>query len=228
MSHAADKNYSVEKTIMYPSLLIVGAIISNFIYEGITLSVHPWNLVKDYVAATVEEGVRVYSSMPLKTEDIDIIRNNQQGIIDGVIGIVPAMAVILSMFVVWINFLLGKRYLGRLGIIHPRYVMLVLWKLPEKTVWLFIVSGTLLFMPQREIVFLSINVLLVICFLYLLQGLAIVSFLFRLKKVPLFFRSLFYFLIAVQQILVIPIITIGLFDIWIDFRKLFQKNNTAA
>ncbi|MDD5524767.1 MAG: DUF2232 domain-containing protein, partial [Smithella sp.] len=72
------------------------------------------------------------------------------------------------------------------------------------------------------------NIFLVTSFIYLLQGLAIVSFFFQKKNVPFFFRYLFYFLIAVQQILMIPIVAIGLFDIWIDFRKYFQKDQATT
>ncbi len=80
---------------------------------------------------------------------------------------------------------------------------------------------------REEANFFSWNIFLVICFIYLLQGLAIVSFFFQIKNVPNFFRFLFYFLIAVQQILMIPIAAIGLFDIWVDFRKFFQKDQTT-
>jgi len=80
-------------------------------------------------------------------------------------------------------------------------------------------------MPHKSLNFIGINIFLAVCFVYLLQGLAIVSFLFQSKNVPLFFRTIFYFLIAVQQILVIPIAAIGLFNTWFDFRKYFQKDN---
>jgi len=42
-----------------------------------------------------------------------------------------------------------------------------------------------------------------------------------------FFRYLYYFLIAVQQILMIPIALIGLFDIWFDFRKFNSKKQAT-
>jgi hypothetical protein len=81
--------------------------------------------------------------------------------------------------------------------------------------------------PHKDINIFGLNIFLVTCFIYLLQGLAIVSFLFQSRKVHLFLRYIFYFFIAVQQMLMIPIIAIGLFDIWIDFRKYFQKDQTT-
>ena len=82
--------------------------------------------------------------------------------------------------------------------------------------------------PAEQIRFLSLNIFILACFIYLLQGLAILSFLFQNKNVPVFFRYLFYFLIAVQQFLMIPIAIAGLFDIWVDFRRFIQKNQVVT
>jgi uncharacterized protein YybS (DUF2232 family) len=139
----------------------------------------------------------------------------------------PSAVMIASVLITWANLLLGKSYLLKAGIVYPRFIALARWKAPDHIIWIFISSGLLYFIPQKDINFFSLNIFLVVCFIYLLQGLAIISFLFQSKNVPAFFRYLFYFLIAVQQLLMIPIASIGLFDIWIDFRKLFQKDQTA-
>jgi uncharacterized protein YybS (DUF2232 family) len=228
MAQIAGKNYSVEKTIIYPALFIIAAICFYFIYDGFVLSVNPWQLVKNYIAAIVAEQVKLYSHLPFKAEDINYFKDNEKNMINGFTQIFPSMVLILSIFTIWVNLLLGKNYLGRAGIVYPGFIGLARWKAPEKIIWIFIASGALFFIPQKDINFISLNIFLVVCFIYLLQGLAIVSFLFQSKKVPVFFLYLFYFLIAVQQILMIPIMAIGLFDIWVDFRKLFQKDQTTV
>jgi hypothetical protein len=228
MAQFAGKNFSIEKTIIYPALFIIGAVCFYFGYDAVDLGANPWQLVKNFITATIGESVKFYSQMPLKVEDIKIIKDNEKNIISGFIQIFPSMVVILSVFIIWANLLLGKSYLGRAGIIYTRFVALARWKAPDFIIWIFITSGALLFIPQKDINFLTLNIFLVVCFIYLLQGLAIVSFFFQSKNVPAFFRYFFYFLIAVQQILVIPMIAIGLFDIWVDFRKLIHKDQTAA
>ena len=227
MAQITAKHYSVEKTIIYPSLLIIGAVGFYFIYDAVALSVSPWQLAKNYITFVVEENVNLYGQLPLKAEDINFIKNNKQTIIKGFIHIFPSLVVIFSIFTIWINLLMGKKYLNRAGAMYPALMSFAGWKLPEKMIWIFIASGALLFIPESGVNFFSFNLFLVVCFLYLLQGLAIISFLFQIKNVPAFFRYFFYFLIAVQQILMIPVIVIGLFDMWVDFRKLLQKNQTA-
>ena len=227
MTQIAGKHYSFEKTIIYPSIFIVGAVSFYFIYDAAALAVSPWQLVKNYITFAVEGNVNLYSQLPLKAEDINFIKNNKRTIIKGFIHIFPSLVLIFSVLTIWINLLIGKNYLNRAGVKDPAFMSLASWKIPEKMIWIFITSGALLFIPESSINFFSFNVFLVVCFLYLLQGLAIVSFLFQIKNVPAFFRYFFYFLIAVQQILMIPVIAIGLFDMWFDFRKLLQKNQTA-
>jgi uncharacterized protein YybS (DUF2232 family) len=228
MAQIAAKNYSIERTIMYPALFIMGAVCFYFIYDAVALSINPWQLVKNFIAASIEEFAKQSTQMPLNAENINFIKDNKDNFINGFIQIFPSMVIILSVLIIWLNFLLGKDYLRRVGIVSPGGAMLARWKAPDLIIWIFIISGGLLFMPQKDINFLSLNIFLVACFIYVLQGLAIVSFLFQSKNVPVFLRYIFYFLIAVQQILVIPIATIGLMDVWVDFRKFFQKNQTTA
>ena len=228
IAQIAAKNGSVEKIIIYPALFIIAAICFYFIYGGFALSVNPWQLVEKYIAATIQANVKFYSQLPLSAEDIKFIKDNEKNIIDGFTQIFPSLIIIASTLIIWANFLLGKQILGKAGINWPNLTALARWKAPELIIWIFIISGGLFFVPHKDINFFSLNIFLVACFIYLLQGLAIVSFFFQNKKVPLFFRYLFYFLIAVQQMLMIPIIAIGLFDIWIDFRKYFQKDQTTT
>ena len=62
--------------------------------------------------------------------------------------------------------------------------------------------------------------LIVVLFLYLLQGLSIVQFFFRQKNIPRYLRALFYALIVLYQYLLVFVSALGLFDIWVDFRKM--------
>jgi uncharacterized protein YybS (DUF2232 family) len=227
IARCAVQNFSIEKTVIYPAIFIIAAICFYFIYSGFMLSTEPWPLVKKYVAATIAENVKLYSQLPLKAEDIKYIQDNEKNIVDGITQIFPSLVIISAILAIWMNFLLGKDYLGRAGIFFTRFMALARWKSPDFMVWIFLVSGALFFLPNEDVNFVSWNVFPVVCFIYLLQGLAIVSFFFQMKNVPYFLRFLFYFLIAVQQILMIPIAAVGLFDIWIDFRKFFQKDQTT-
>jgi uncharacterized protein YybS (DUF2232 family) len=228
MAQCAVRNFSIEKTIVYPVIFVVAAICFFFIYEGYILSTDPWLLVKKNIAASIAELVKQYSQLPISAENINLIKDNENNMINDITRMFPSIVIISATLVIWINFILGRNYLGKAGIIFTGFIALARWKVPDFIIWIFIVSGALLFMPYENINFFGSNIFLVTCFIYFLQGLAIVSFFFQIKNAPYFLRFLFYFLIAVEQFFMIPIITaVGLFDIWIDFRKFFQKDQTT-
>ena len=228
IAQATTRNVSIEKTIIYPALFIIAAISFYFFYEGFIFAMNPWQLVKKYIATLISENVKLYSQLPLKSEDINFIKDNEKNIVQGFTQIFPSLVIISATSCIWMNFLLGKKYLAKAGIIFPGFNALERWKSPDFVIWIFILSGALIFIPYNHLDFFGFNVFLITCFIYLLQGLAIVSFFFQSKNVPHFFRYLFYFLIAVQQILMIAIAIVGLLDIWINFRKYFQKDQTTA
>jgi uncharacterized protein YybS (DUF2232 family) len=222
------KNLSTEKTVIYTSLFIITSICAYFFYGGYSQNINPWHLVQKFVAETVEENIKMYSMLPVEKEDINFINDNKQSIIDFFTGIFPSLVIVASAFIAWINILMGRDLLRKQSISLPQLEGLSRWKAPEFMIWIFIASCALLFVPFEQIIIFSRNILIMTCFVYLLQGFVIISFLFQNKNVPHFFRYLIYFLIAVQQILMIPIMVAGLFDIWIDFRKFFQKDETTT
>ena len=221
------RSKSIEKIITYPSLLILFAICFFFIYSSFEQSITPLEMVHKYVASMIDAAIKSFSQLPFSKEDIDFFKDNQQIYTSTFTQIFPTIIVIVSIFIVWINFLIGKSILIKIGVLRPGLTMYASWHTPDHLIWFFIISGGLNFVPYEEINLVALNLFLSICFIYLLQGLAIISFAFQSKNAPVFFRFLFYFFIAVQQFLVIPIAAAGLFDIWVDFRKFFSKDDTT-
>ena len=227
MARTAQKNYSIEIITIMPSLIILGAIAFYVFYGASQLSISPWLLVEKYFTQAVELNVNFYSRLPLKPEELKAIQDSKPSIIQLFTGIFPALCIIAALFTFWVNALMGNRILSKAGVVLPQLSGLCEWRAPGWLVWFFIAGGGLSLLAQTNIRFLGLNVFLVASSLYLLQGLAIVSFFFQHKHIPFFFRWLSYFLIAIQQILMIAIALMGLFDIWIDFRKYFRKDQTT-
>ena len=98
--------------------------------------------------------------------------------------------------------------------------MLNLWKAPDYLVWVLIGCGGFLMLPGSTLKIIGINGLLVLLMIYFFQGIAIVSFFFEKKQFPRLLRIFFYSLIAIQQIILLVVIGLGLFDMWLNFRKI--------
>ena len=225
MARAA--KYSVEAIILLPSLVILSAIAAYFIYGGIQFSISPWQLVEKHITEAVELNIKLYNQLPLSPEEMNAIKDSKPYVIQIFTRIFPALCVIAVLFTTWSNALMGNKLLYKQGAALPRLSALSQWRAPNWLVWIFIAAGGLCFIPETTVRFCGINIFLMASFIYFLQGLAIVSFFFQNRNVSLFFRWVFYFLIAIQQMLMIAIALVGFCDIWIDFRKHIRKTQTT-
>jgi len=94
------------------------------------------------------------------------------------------------------------------------------WVLPDYWVWPFIISGGALLGLDSAGFAIGLNVFLVLFTLYFLQGMAIMHHFLQAKNAPRPLWVIIYILIFAQPIFMGLIMGVGLFDIWLDFRKL--------
>lgn len=219
LSEVLKKSYSIEITILLPVITLLIMWSSFIFYQSTASGVSPLRLIESYVDRNIQDNIQFYTYLDVPDETLNLIRNSAREIAGFFINIFPALALISSMFAVWMNILLGREIFRKNTLWYPDFGDLSCWKAPEKLVWLLIASGGMLLIPVEWIRYSGLNLLLVCFFIYLFQGLAIISFFFRRKSIPRVFRFVFYFLIFAQQYFTIIIIAAGLFDLWIDFRK---------
>ncbi|MDD5711746.1 MAG: DUF2232 domain-containing protein, partial [Smithellaceae bacterium] len=179
----------------------------------------PWQLIGTYVAQSVGENINMYAQMGFPAEQVAILKDNARQIIFFLTNVFPALVLVSISSVVLINLLAARGLLAKQGISFPAFGELALWKSPDHLVWLFIAAGMATLVPLTAVRYVGINLLVICMFVYLLQGLAIIGFFFRVKQVPVYLRGLFYLLIFLQQYLMILVVALGLFDLWIDFRR---------
>jgi uncharacterized protein YybS (DUF2232 family) len=83
----------------------------------------------------------------------------------------------------------------------------------------------MLLFPGGFFKILGLNGMIVFSIIYFFQGIAILSFYFEKKKIPLAVRVLLYGMVVIQQIFIVVIAGIGFFDVWLNFRKI-ENNDT--
>jgi uncharacterized protein YybS (DUF2232 family) len=219
LSEVLKKSYSIEITILFPVVVLLLLWSSFILYESTSSGTNPWSLIRSYIDRNIHENIQLYARLEVPDETLNLIKNNAKQIADFFMNIFPAIALIGTTFALWINVLSGRELFRKKALWYPDFGDLSCWKSPEKMVWIFISAGAILLVPVEWIRFTGLNFLLVCLFIYFLQGLAIVSFFFKRKSVPRLIRIMFYFLIFAQQYFTILIVAMGLFDLWIDFRK---------
>jgi len=126
-----------------------------------------------------------------------------------------AVAVTAGMLLLAV-FLLAKMSRGRYTIHGPPFP---LWKTPEHLVWLLIAGGFGALLTDGWVQVAAWNLVAVALPLYFLQGMAVVSYFFLRKGISPFMRGLGYLLLLVINPFQLLVAGIGVFDLWIDFRK---------
>jgi uncharacterized protein YybS (DUF2232 family) len=162
----------------------------------------------------------MYREMAPPDEQITMVAESKEGIIYVIMHIMPATAIVATLFVVWTNVLLARPLFKNKDLVRPDFGVLKEWQAPEPLVWLVIVMGGLLLIPDKSFKLLGANGLIVMMMIYFFQGIAIVSYYFEKKRFPRLLRGILYGLIALQQFLLLLVIVAGFFDMWIDFRRL--------
>jgi uncharacterized protein YybS (DUF2232 family) len=141
--------------------------------------------------------------------------------------ILPALLVSALLSTVWLNMALGNWLLKKKDQELTSWPEFNEWKLPDPLVWFVIVSGAIFFLLPQPLNLLGLNGIIICSTLYFFQGLAIVASLLNKWSVPRLFRVLIYALIFVQTYGIILLSFLGLADVWADFRKLNQADESS-
>lgn len=102
---------------------------------------------------------------------------------------------------------------------------LATWHAPDSWVWGLIVALGLVAMPDVTIRFIGMNLALIFLLVYSVQGLSLVEFTLRKAKVGTIWRSMILTFIVALPVIV-PVIALGVVDIFADFRKVRTPTQT--
>ena len=220
LSELFELNLSIEKTVLYAcGGVILTAILVLILYSNLTAT-GVMSILSTYIAQNLELSIALYRSMGASEDFIQKFSESLDQIQYGLIRIIPSMVTASFLLVTWSNLLMARPILKKRGLFFPDFGPLNLWKTPDNLVWGLIGSGGLLVLPGSVFKIIGLNCLLILLMVYFFQGIAIVSFLFQKKNFPRPLRVFLYSLIAFQQIILLLIIGLGIFDMWLNFRKI--------
>jgi uncharacterized protein YybS (DUF2232 family) len=137
--------------------------------------------------------------------------------------LLPGLVVANTGLVAWLNVILSRQIALLLGWGKPE-PPLCNWTAPEWLIFVALGSGFLLLAPVSLVRSLSLNLLLVVGLLYFCQGVAVVATWFNRFSLPRFMRLIGYPLLFLNPFFFL-IITLGLMDLWLDFRRLHQPRD---
>jgi len=160
--------------------------------------------------------------------DAAIAPDTQGFIVDTVMRLTPALVGVASALMVLLNLAVFWRYGGkqqRVG--YTLFGDLARWSAPEWLIWPLLVSGFGWFIPLAPLATIALDCFLCIVAVYFCQGLAIMAFYFKQLGMPPVARGLIYFVTLVQPVLTALVGAAGVFDLWVDFRRLKPPSAAA-
>ena len=230
MGEFIEKDLPVEKTIGYACAIVAFAGTFGLILYGNMSNLGLSSVVSDYIEKNLELTLMLYKKMEVPEENIRLLSNAMDQIRYVLVRIIPSLLAAGLLFAAWLNLLLTRMAFKRMAFKSQKtnYAALGplnIWKAPDFLVWGVIGFSLMLLLPNAFVKMLGLNGMILFVVIYFFQGMAIISFYFDKKKIPIVLRALLYGIIFIQQIFVFAIAGLGFFDVWLNFRKIGINNN---
>lgn len=174
--------------------------------------------LRQELTAAMVHGEKFYKTVGIESA---IPAEMRSGIVEAALRLSPALAMISAAFAVLVNLGVFWRLSGRqqrLG--YMLFDDLVRWSTPEWLIWVLLTTGFGLFIPIDALSTIALDLFVCVATVYFCQGLAIMAFYFKVLSMPPAARGLIYFVTIVQPVLAALVCAVGIFDLWIDFRRL--------
>jgi uncharacterized protein YybS (DUF2232 family) len=170
-------------------------------------------------------GEKFYKSVGI---DSAIPPEMRATIVEATLRLSPALATLTAAFTVLLNLGVFWRISGRqqrLG--YMLFEDLARWSSPDWLIWVLLTTGFGLFIPVDALSTIALDLFVCVAAVYFCQGLAIMAFYFKVLAMPPLARGLIYFVTIVQPVLAALVCAVGIFDFWIDFRRLKPPSQEA-
>ena len=178
----------------------------------------PWEMWRAQWRMEMAAVLDMYRNMDLAPATLKQIEDGMRLAGRVVLRLAPGILAAVSLLVAWLNLLAARRLAAHLGGLGP-LEDLTRFRAPEHLVWVLIAGGGMMALGSGWLFWTGANLVLVMGMLYFFQGLAVVDFWLRAKNAPLLLRMALYLLVALEFFATALLAAVGLFDIWLNFRR---------
>lgn len=212
------------RSLSYSVVLTFLSMIAVTLLYGIGQGTDPHTLIQTEIDKSISQGMAIIERSGLKGDELQTLTDGMVQARQLLKDIYPALVLLWISVIVGINLFVLNWASSRLPR-KPELGEFSRFKNPDQMVWILIVAGFSLMIPDQNVSRVALNVLIVLCAAYGVQGLAVIAGLFNRYAVAPILRSLLYLFLILQPYLVVTIVILGIFDIWGDFRTPRQPKN---
>lgn len=181
----------------------------------------PEEMFQQHLKENLEQSLAALKGIGKTPAELDSVRVAAEKMVRILAASFPAFLAVGSLICAVVNFNLIRFLMAR----TDKAALELLgkfseWVLPDQLVWLFIVSAGSFFLPDDVLRMIGLNVFIVMLAVYFFQGLAIVTHFLEGRSAPVFLWLIIFILALTQPIIMGVVAGLGLFDLWVDFRKI--------
>jgi uncharacterized protein YybS (DUF2232 family) len=210
-----------DRAVFYATIGSAFVAAAMMLFAVVTNGISIQTLIGQLVQSEVDQAMQIYRDSGFSESQLQ----NMQQIVDSLAefigesfyGLYLASLLVVQTF----SLLLLQRLKGNWYQISGS--PFAAWRLPSGLIWVLIAAGFSLLAPVDAISLVGRNLLVVLLPLYFFQGMAIVNNFLQKKTYPPLVKGLIYLLLLIFNPLPIIITCVGVFDLWIDFRRPRQK-----
>ena len=195
-----------------------------FIAYGAVSGVNLQQLISVEISGSLKQAASMYEKAGVTGEELALIKSSMNTAADMLQRLYPAIATSMLAVIAACNLVLLKKTTAKTAV-NVAIGSFSSFRNPDLLVWVLIVDGFLLLLPVSATTTPALNILLLIIMLYFFQGMAVITALITKHSIPVFVRVILYAILIIQPYLLALVASIGLFDLWVDFRTPKTQEN---
>ena len=217
---------SFDKCILFGSLISSALSIAVLLFVFVDREATLLQFFQKQIDGHLSQSIEALKAMDDKSEELKVLEKFAGKASDTLVQAYPTFIALGAFITALINYY-ATRFLWRRIDDHDMFhhARFSGWVVPDQAVWVLIGSSAAFALANNILAFVAINLLLISLVAYFFQGLAIIVYFLESRNVPVFFWVLIFFVIILQPLLVGASVGLGVFDSWMDLRKVRVVEN---
>ena len=186
------------------------------------------NLIEEQIEIvnqSFDESFTLYEEMGVEKERIDEAKNMLVPALHTLVLLVPTLILFSALINAVAAYLTAQWIFPKLQMKIPKFPPFAEWKFPPLFMYSTIIGGLGMYWGYTrdwvEIYEISLNLLIISSIVGLIQGLALLSFMFDRWKISKLVRRILYAILLLNAFLFQIVAITGLMDMLFDYRKRF-------
>ena len=195
LGECIENHFPVGKIMLATCLIVFGSCLLGVFLYSVSSGREIQQLMSGYISNYYAVSGEFFSELERLYPEMNLDRQMFEKENSVILLAAPGIFINSYLMMLWLNILLMKTILLKKGIIVKTIENLNRWKAPHALVFGLIAVSVLIFFASGALKIISINILIILLFVYFFQGIAVVSFFFQKKSAPFAVRFFFYLLI---------------------------------